>query len=160
MFLRTQTSSFIMLCYQLDVGLFFLKYLNFSLNLELQKVVLIFTILHRCWNFKMTGRIPCSKNITEVLFSIVILTASLSMLILSDRLSWLAVFSWYPEDIYLDFLNCKYSLLDETQDKRSILVAMDQLLLTIITKSEAWTFPVNNVKESKEHILGLLHLHS
>lgn len=68
MFLRTQTSSFIMLCYQLDVGLFFLKYLNFSLNLELQKVVLIFTILHRCWNFKMTGRIPCSKNITKVLF--------------------------------------------------------------------------------------------
>lgn len=82
------------------------------------------------------------------------------MLILSDRLSWLAVFSWYPEDIYLDFLNCKYSLLDETQDKWSILVAMDQLLLTIITKSEAWTFPVNNLKENKEHTLGLLHLHS
>lgn len=59
------------------------------------------------------------------------------MLILSDRLSWLAVFSWYTEDIYLDFLSCKCSLLDETQDKWSILVAMGQLLLTIITKSEA-----------------------
>lgn len=41
-----------------------------------------------------------------------------------------------------------------------ILAAMGQLLLALITKSEGWTFPLNNPKEVKERVLQLLHFHS
>lgn len=85
------------------------------------------------------------------------LTASLPTLILSSMLPWLAVLSWCSEDIYLDLLNCKYSLLDRTQDKWSILAAMGRLMLMNIKKQELGLIPLSNLKEGKEHVLGLLH---
>lgn len=57
----------------------------------------------------------------------------------------------------MDLLNCKYSLLDRTQDKWSILAATGRLKLMDIKKQELGLIPLSNLKEGKEHVFELLH---